>query len=187
MQKNTAELLAETFDFKPFKHLLDLGGGSGAYSIAIANKYPNIKATLVDLPPVCKVAVKIIEQADMKDKIDVIEKNLLQDSLLIKGDVILISQVLHNISKVQCMKLIKKAYDVTNSNGMIIINEFILEENKTSPQYSSLFALNMLITTNEGGVYTQIEIVDWLEQAGYSNIQICQTHAKSTFITGLKK
>jgi ubiquinone/menaquinone biosynthesis C-methylase UbiE len=167
-------------------HLLDLGGGSGAYCIALTEKYPDLRATLVDFPPVCKVAVEFIQKSRSRDRIEIVEGDILTDELTVRGDIILLSQVLHGISVQQCRSLIKKCYEWTLPGGIVIIHEFILDDSKASPLYPALFALNMLITTPEGNAYTKGELTSWLKEAGYSEISYQCTQGPSTFIIGCK-
>jgi predicted O-methyltransferase YrrM len=167
-------------------HLIDLGGGSGVYCIALTEKYPDLRATLVDFPPVCKVAVEFVQESRSRDRIEIVEGDVLTDELTVRGDVILLSQVLHGMSKQQCRSLINKCYDWTLPGGIVIIHEFILDDSKASPLYPALFALNMLITTPGGNAYTKGELTGWLKEAGYSEISYHRTHGPSTFIIRCK-
>jgi len=167
-------------------HLLDLGGGSGVYCIALTETYPDLRATLVDFPPVCKVALEFVQESRTRDRIEIVEGDVLTDELTVRGDVILLSQVLHGMSTQQSRSLISKCYEWTLPGGIVIVHEFILDDSKASPLYPALFALNMLITSIEGNAYTQGELTRWLEEAGYSKISYHRTHGPSTFIIGRK-
>ncbi len=167
-------------------HLLDLGGGSGVFCMALAEKYPDLRATLVDFPPVCKVAMEFVQKSRMRDRIEIVKGDVLTDDLTLRGDVILLSQVLHGMPKQQCRSLINRCYEWTLPGGIIIVHEFILDDSKASPLYPALFALNMLITTPGGNAYTKGELTGWLNEAGYCEISYHRTHGPSTFIIGCK-
>lgn len=157
------------------------------YCIALTEKYPDLRATLVDFSPVCKVAMEFVQESRTRDRIKIVEGDVLTDELTVKGDVILLSQVLHGMSEQQCRSLVKKCYDWTLSDGIIIVHEFILDDSKAGPLYPALFALNMLITTPEGNAYTKGDLTGWLKEAGYSEISYHHTHGPSTFIIGCKR
>lgn len=185
--KGTANLIASLPLLKNRSHLLDIGGGSGVYCIALAEKYPALHATLIDFPPVCKVAREYVEKSDANDKIKIIEGDFLKTEISGLSDIVLVSQVLHGMSESQCQKLLKKCFDYTSSGGAIIINEFFLNDNKQGPLYSTLFALNMLITTKEGDTYTEGTVSYWLERAGYSDFSFVDTPGPSKLLIGHKK
>jgi ubiquinone/menaquinone biosynthesis C-methylase UbiE len=184
--KASAGFLTTIPNLEGRNHLLDLGGGSGAYCIALTEKYPELRATLVDFPPVCKVAVEFIRESRSRDRIKIVEADVLSDEFTMRGDVILLSQVLHGMSMRQCRSLINKCHEWTLPGGIIVIHEFVLDDGKASPLYPALFALNMLISTPEGNAYTKGELTGWLKEAGYSEISYHPTHGPSTFIIGCK-
>ena len=185
--KGPARFLTTIPNLEGRNHLLDLGGGSGVYCIALTEKYQNLRATLIDFPPVCKVAMEFVQDSHTRDRIEIIEGDLLTDELTVKGDIILLSQVLHGMSEQQCRKLVNKCYDWTLPGGIVIIHEFILDDSKASPLYPALFALNMLITTPGGNAYTKGELTGWLKEAGYRKISYHSTQGPSTFIIGCKR
>lgn len=185
--KGTARFLVAIPDLEGRCQVLDLGGGSGVYCIALTEKYPDLRATLVDFPPVCKVAREFVHESRTKDRIEIVEGNLLTDDLTVRGDVVLVSQVLHGMSEQQCRNLLTKCYKWTLPAGIVIVHEFVLNESKSGPLYPALFALNMLITTQEGNSYTKGELTGWLQDAGYVEISYHSTSGPSTFIIGHKK
>lgn len=165
-----ARTMAEKIDFSGYKKLLDIGGGSGAYSIAITEKFPGIHATIYELPNVVSVAKDYIAEAQA-DRVDTIEGDFHTDGLPSDYDTALISQILHSYSPETCKEIISKAYNTLSDGGMLIINEFLLDDDKTGPEYSVLFSLNMLLESRgKGSSYTFSEISDWLREAGFKNI-----------------
>lgn len=185
--KGPAKLLTTIPALEGRTHLLDLGGGSGVYCIALTEKYPDLRATLVDFPPVCKVAMEFVQESRTRDRIEIVEGDLLTDELTMSGDVILLSQVLHGMSRQQCASLISKCYEWTLPGGIVVVHDFVLDDSKVKPLYPALFALNMLITTPAGNAYTKGELTRWLKQVGYNEISYHATHGPSTFIIGCKK
>ena len=91
------------------------------------------------------------------------------------------------MSEQQCKNLVKKCYEWTNPDGIIIIHEFMLNDDKASPLYPALFALNMLINTTDGNAYSKGELTGWLKEAGYGGISYHPTQGPSTFIIGTRR
>jgi cyclopropane fatty-acyl-phospholipid synthase-like methyltransferase len=165
-----ANILSEKIDFSNYKNLLDLGGGSGAYSIVLTNKNKDLNAVVLELPKVCETANEYIEKLADKTRVKTQAGNYLEDEFP-KSDVILMAQILHSNSLEECKLIIKKSYDTLPSGGMIIINEFIQNPDKSGPVMPVVFALEMLLNTKEGNSYTKEEISSWLEEAGFKDIQ----------------
>ena len=185
--KGTVRFIASLPVIANCSHLLDIGGGSGVYCIALTERFPAIHATLIDFPPVCKVAREYIEQSNAKDRIKIVEGDALQHQISENGDIVLVSQVLHGMSESQCKTLLTRCYNWTSSGGAIIVHDFLLDDTEVSPLYSTLFALNMLITTKEGNTYTKGAVSSWLEQAGYDDISVLETPGPSNLLVGHKK
>jgi len=185
--KGTARFIASLPLFANRAHLLDIGGGSGVYCIALTESFPDLHATLIDFPPVCKVAREYVGQSNAKNRINIVEGDALQDQIFENGDIVLVSQVLHGMSESQCKALLTRCFNWTSSGGTIIVHEFFLDNDEASPLYSALFALNMLITTKEGDVYTKGAVSSWLEHAGYHDISVLATPGPSNLLVGHKK
>lgn len=185
--KRTASMISSLPITENRNHLIDVGGGSGIYSIAMLEQNSKLTATLVDFPPVCKVAYEYINDSKVSDRINVIENDFLTTNEIESGDIVLVSQVLHSMSENDCNKLLKKCFKLTNLGGALIIHDFILDETGATPLYPTLFALNMLMTTKEGTVYKEDQINNWLKDIGYSNISTHDTNGQSKIITAIKE
>ena len=82
--------------------------------------------------------------------------------------------------------LIKKCADSLNKNGMIVINDFVMNDDRTKPFHGALFSLNMLVGTANGDTYTEKEIREWFESAGLSNIERKNTSFGSDLMIAIK-
>ena len=184
--KGPARLLSEVASLETRSHLLDLGGGSGVYAIAATERHQRLQATLVDFSPVCKVAREFVQTSVAQDRIAIVEGDLLADELDLSGDVVLLSQVLHNMSAADSMKLIERCYEWTRPGGIVVLHEFVLDDDRAGPLYPALFALNMLITTTGGNAHTGSELAGWLRSGGFEQISVHDTPGPSTFVVGQK-
>ena len=99
-------------------------------------------------------------------------------------DLILLSAIVHINSFEENRKLIKKCAASLNEGGQIVINDFIMDEDRIKPVNGAMFALNMLVSTNDGDTYTKTEISQWLNEAGLFNIEMLKTSFNSDIIIG---
>jgi predicted O-methyltransferase YrrM len=168
---NTAPKLVPLIDLSGRRHLLDLGGGPGTYAIHFCQAYPALKATLFDLPTTRPFAEKTIARFNLSDRIRFAAGNYLEDDLGSGYDVAWLSQILHGEGPAECQKLIDKAVGSLVAGGMIIVHEFILDNDMAGPLFPALFSLNMLIGTPSGQSYSEAQITGMLSKAGAGNIR----------------
>ncbi|MFQ6063473.1 MAG: methyltransferase, partial [Methanosarcinales archaeon] len=170
---------------KTYIKLLDVGGGSGVISLKLAEKYPNIEAVVFDIPNVCKVAQEFINQSPAYNRIKTCAGDYTKE--LPKGfDVVILSNILHGKGVQSCISLLKKVYESLNTSGLVIILDFLLDDDKCGPVFPALFALNMLIATPEGGTYSGAEIKQWLEDLGFNNIKKEPLIGNTSMVLGVK-
>jgi SAM-dependent methyltransferase len=150
--------------------MLDIGGGSAAYSIAFAQANPSLQVELLDLPEVLPIARRHIDQAGLAQRIKPRPGDLRTDPLGQGFDLILISAICHMLGPDENRDLLKRAHAALAPNGRIVISDFILESDKTSPKQAALFALNMLVGTRNGSTYSEDEYAAWLREATFQNI-----------------
>ncbi|MBZ0156191.1 MAG: methyltransferase domain-containing protein [Alphaproteobacteria bacterium] len=149
---------------KGVRKALDLGGGPGTYSMEMAKK--SIAVTLFDLPDTIRIAKTIIRKAGVKG-IEFLKGDFMVDRLGSGYDLIFVSQVLHAFSAEENLQLLRKCRGALNPGGRIVIQEFYLASNRTSPSQSALFSVNMLVNTEGGRCYAPSEMKKWLVGAGF--------------------
>lgn len=153
------------------RRMLDLGGGSGAYSIAFARAFPNLKSEIVDLAEVVPLTQGYIRHAGLADRITTRVGDMLRDPLGDGYDLILVSAICHMFSAVENRALFHRAYRALAPGGRFLVQDFILEPDKTAPRFAALFALNMLVGTRGGSTYSEPEYTEWLRDAGFADIR----------------
>lgn len=151
--------------------LLDVGGGSGAYSIAFAQANDALHAEIFDLPKVAPIAQRHIDQAGVSDRVTTRVGDLHTDKFGVGYDGVLISAIYHMNSPEENRDMTAKAFEALSPGGRIIIQDFILDPDKTSPFTGALFALNMLVATPQGSSYSVEEYSQWLGEAGFEEIR----------------
>lgn len=178
-----AELLPAVYQFSPHRFLLDIGGGTGIFSIMAVQAQPHLRAIVVDMPPVCAVARERIEHYKVAEKIRVKEGNVLTDELPGGADVALISTVLDGYDEPECRALLKKVFSVLTPGGVLIVNEMMLNEERTGPLFPALFSLELMVERNTGDARTVGEIRQWMKDAGFVAMKTRPLRAKGeTFL-----
>jgi predicted O-methyltransferase YrrM len=158
----------------PAKRLIDVGGGSGTYTIAFLEASPEMSATLFDLPEVVDMGRARITDAGLMDRVTIAAGNFYTDALPAGHDLALISAIIHMNSPEQNVDLYKKIFDALVPGGRIVIRDHVMKPDHTAPKSGALFAVNMLVGTPGGGTYTYDEIKTGLTAAGFENINLIQ-------------
>lgn len=153
------------------RRMLDLGGGSGAYSIAFAKSIPELRAEILDLSDVIPLTRENIEKAGLADRITTRTGDILHDPLGEDYDLVLVSQVSHVFSPEENRLLFTRAFHALAPGGQMILQDFILAPDKTAPRVAVLFALNMLAGSQAGCTYTESEYASWFRDAGFRNVR----------------
>ena len=167
----TARELGAHVDLSASTALLDVGGGSGAYDLELSRRYPSLRATVFDLPPVCEIASKKIVAAGYEDRVAVTPGDFLADPELPAGhDVALLSMIMHDWTPEQDLAILRKCFAALPPGGRIVISELLVNDEKTGPPAAALMSLNMLVET-VGRNYTAAEYEQWLHATGFVDIQ----------------
>jgi len=151
------------------KKVLDVGGGSGAYSMGFVNA-GDISATVFDLPDVVNVSQKFIDKEGFTGRISTLAGDYLVDDFGNGYDLVFLSAIVHINSYDENKMLIQRCADTLNAGGQIVIQDYIMNDNRTQPSRGTAFALNMLVGTDYGDTYTETEVAEWFTAAGLKNI-----------------
>lgn len=184
--RGVAPQVAKLLDLSKVKKMLDLGGGPGTYAIVLAQKNPQIKAVVFDLPPVIPIAGEIIRRHGMEKKVKTMAGDYHKNDYGKDYDLILMSHILHSNGEKPCRALIRRAYRALAPGGQIVIHEFAVDESRTRPPMAAFFALHMLVNTERGGTYTPSEMAGWLKAAGCRRTRVKKVPGDTTLVIGWK-
>ena len=168
----SADAFLEALDLSGRRRLLDLGGGPGTYAIALCRRYPDLLAVIFDLPETVPIAKELIERHGLTGRIETMEGDYLADPLGEGYDTLLVSNILHSLSYGEIVSLLEKARSAMIPGGLAVVRDFHLDENRTRPLESALFAVNMLVSTEGGNCYTPNEMKEALRLAGFVRIRM---------------
>jgi ubiquinone/menaquinone biosynthesis C-methylase UbiE len=184
--QQAAPALVETLGLTHVRRVLDVGGGSGAHTVAVLKAHPDATAELMDLPPVIRIATRYIREAGMEQRIGLRAGDCISDAFGSGFDLVLMSYLLHLNPPEINRRLIAKAFTALDPGGRIVINDYVLNQEKTLPRSAALYALNMLVSTQGGNVYSFFEFRDWLLAAGFSNIKKVSLLGPTDVVTAIK-
>jgi (2Fe-2S) ferredoxin/2-polyprenyl-3-methyl-5-hydroxy-6-metoxy-1,4-benzoquinol methylase len=189
MHRNATERAGEmvrAVNAEKVRRLLDVGGGSGAYSIAFARMNPELQAEVFDLPSVTPIADRHIHAARLDERIRTRSGNFLSDNFGNGFDLALVSAICHMLTPEDNVNLCRRCFLALTHGGRIVIRDFVLNASKTAPKAGALFALNMLVGTRAGSSYSEPEYTHWLEAAGFSGIHKVQLPGPTQLMIGVK-
>jgi hypothetical protein len=170
VQRGNFAVLAETFEFDRFTKICDVGGASGALSIALAKRHPSLQCISYDLPAVTELARQKILDAGLSDRITAVSGNFLADGLP-HAEVITMGNILHDWGTSTKTLLIENAYGALPVGGALIAIENVIDDARRANSGGLLMSLNMLIETPDGYDYTFAQFDDWCCSAGFRSTQ----------------
>ena len=189
MHRNASEsapLVVKAVGTTHEERLLDVGGGSAAYSIAFALANEKLHATVLDLPTVLPIAQRHINAAGVASRVTTWAGDLRRDSLGKGFTMVLVSAICHMLSPDENQDLFQRCLQALEPGGRLIMQDFILEADKTAPKQAALFALNMLVGTPAGSTYSYDEYRAWMESAGFKEVREIRLPGPSSLMVGIK-
>jgi len=173
-------------DLSGINSVLDIGGGSGAFSMEFVSRKPEIEATVFDLPNVVPITRKFIDKEGFSGRIKTYTGDYTTDDLPKGFDLVFLSAIIHSNSLEVNQDLIKKCFKALNKNGKIIIQDWIMNNDRTQPTSGAIFAINMLVGTEAGDCFTEQEVTGMLNKAGFKNISRIEFDSGLSQVTAQK-
>ena len=169
--RGSGPALAQRLNLSEANRMLDIGGGAGTNAIAFCREYPELTATVFDLQSTLKVTKQCVEEAGLTDRIQLQAGNFHEDAFQGSYDVALMSDILHYQDGKTNGALVEKVYGCLNAGGRLIIKDRFLDPERTSPAWTTAFAVHILVNTEKGECFTIEESRLWLEHAGFQGIE----------------
>jgi predicted O-methyltransferase YrrM len=149
--------------------MLDLGGGAGTNAIAFCRVYPELTATVFDLPATLRLTERTVKEAGLESRIALRSGDFNRDSLGGPYDVVLMSDILHYQNFETNAALVKKVYSHLAPGGRLVIKDRFLDEAGTGPAWTTAFAVHILVNTQQGACYKTTDAIQWMTQAGFGS------------------
>jgi SAM-dependent methyltransferase len=166
-----AAALPKTFDFSRYRRVLDVGGGTGSWSIAVARAYPRLEATVFELPTVADVARKRIAAAGLASRIGVVVGDAMTGALPPGCDVFLLANLLHYWSPDENRALLRRVRGAAETGSSLLLPDFWTDPTHTRPLQAALMAGEFAVHLRHGDVYSVEELRGWLDDTGWRFIR----------------
>jgi len=162
-----ATTLPEAFDFSTHKRLLDIGGGTGSWSIAIAQRHQNITAAILELPTAVELARSRVAAAELQHRITVITGDAMAGELPAGYDVFLLANLIHYWSAEQNQDLLQRVRRAAQPGSALLLADFWTNPAHTEPLQAALMAGEFAVHIRTGDVYSVEEVRVWLDRTGW--------------------
>lgn len=164
--------------------LLDLGGGAGTNAIAFCRVYPELTATVFDLPATLRVTEKTVKDAGLESRVALLAGDFNKDGLGGPYDVVLMSDILHYQTFESNEALVSKVCGHLAPSGRLIIKDRFLDQTGTGPAWTTAFAVHILVNTQQGGCYKTADAMQWMTKAGFTAVTELE---KTAVVQGVKQ
>jgi ubiquinone/menaquinone biosynthesis C-methylase UbiE len=166
--------------------VLDVAAGSGVWGIALAEQSPQVRVSAVDWPSVLAVTQRIARRHAVADQLTTIPGDVLKAPLGKNHQVATLGHILHSEGRARSRQLLKRTFDALAPGGTIAVMEFLVNKDRTDPLVGLLFAVNMLVNTEEGDAFSFEEISGWLREAGFTKPRLLKVPAVSPLVLATK-
>jgi 2-polyprenyl-3-methyl-5-hydroxy-6-metoxy-1,4-benzoquinol methylase len=185
-----AQKLAEHLKLSKAKdeiRVLDLAAGSGIWGIALAQKSPRVRVTAVDWAGMIPTTKRITQKFGVGDRFNFIEGDILEANFGSGYDIATLGHILHSEGEQRSRQLLKKTFGALKPGGTIAIAEWLVNDRRTEPTHSLMFAVQMLVNTERGDTFSFNEIRNWLEDAGFKKVRKLEAPGPSPLILATKR
>jgi trans-aconitate methyltransferase len=166
-----AQALADGYDFSRHRRLVDLGGGTGSFLVAVLRRYPNLQGTLFELPGAAAVARRWLDTQPEAGRVEVMEGDFLTDPIGTGHDAMIVANVVHTLSPEHNRVLFRRAREAAPPGARLLIVDVLTDPTHSQPVFSALAAGEYLLIAGEGDVYSEEEVRAWLQETGWQPLE----------------
>lgn len=156
------------------RRFLDVGGSSGAYTIAFLDRDKTLEATILDRPEILPITQRYLARVGYQEKVRLVAADIVVDEWPPNQDLILLSAVVNTQSLANCETIFSRAFRSLAPGGRVVIRDHIMSEDRLLPRAGALYAVQLLVCTDGGTTYTFQEIRKSLDRAGFRDIRLLQ-------------
>ncbi len=171
IQAVPSQALPGTYDFHDHQRMLDIGGGTGSWLIAVLHQYGDLKGTLFELPSAAAVARQNLSNVPAGQRVEIVDGDFFKDALPEGHDVVLIANVMHLFSPESNQMLLRSARQSVPDGAHLLLADFWTDQTHTDPPFAALMAAEFLMFTGEGDVYSEEEVRGWLGETGWRTLE----------------
>lgn len=161
--------IAEAINLEQPKKMLDIAGGHGALSNALCDRYPELQATVVDLEGSVRAGKRLARENGYGERITWQSGDVFTSDLGSDYDLVLISAFIHYLAPAKAVELLTKVSRALRPGGTVVISDAPFHADSSPDQFDALVALDYVVSSGHRPHYVS-EVIDFLKQAGFSNV-----------------
>ena len=166
-----AAMMSRLVDLKGRRKLLDVAGGSGAFSITLCRRYPSSPRTIMDFAAVEPVARRFVSEAKLEDRIHFVAGNALETEWPAAQDVVLISYLLSAVGASAIPSLLGRAFNALSPGGLLIVHDFMVQDDGTGPTSAALWLLTSLLLDPDAELLAPGSLSEHIAKAGFADVR----------------
>jgi SAM-dependent methyltransferase len=169
IQAAPAQMLPTTYDFDRHRRLLDLGGGTGSWLVAVLRQYSALEATLFELPAAAAVARQKLAGDPIVGRLHIVAGDFFTDPIPDGHDAVLVANVIHLYTPERNLALLRTLRQCVPDGARLLLVDFWTDPTHTQPLFAALMAGEFLLYG--GDVYSEDEARGWLTASGWRAVE----------------
>lgn len=165
-------------------NMIDAGGGSGIYSIALCEKFPELRSTILDSGETLGVTKEFVAKHEVRDRIELRECDITKDKLGDNIDAVLLSDVAYDA--IEAEKILQNVWKCLRTEGQLIIRGYYYDPQNANPLFGALFIINQLVINPDREIVTLPSLKALIEKTGYITTKVSPLTERSFIIIATK-
>jgi ubiquinone/menaquinone biosynthesis C-methylase UbiE len=163
--------------------ILDVGGGSGVFSSVWLGMNPAARSTQIDWPPVNAIARRLVAEAGVGDRFSCVDGDFHStDFGTAEHDLAVLSHIAHQEGPESNVAIFTKFRRALKPGATLVVNDFVLEDDRSGPAFPLIFHSQMLLGTESGAAWRKADYRSWLAEAGFTDVSFHATPSPATLV-----
>jgi hypothetical protein len=175
----------DLLDLSEHRVMLDVGGGSGAHSIGAVSRWPDLRAIVLDIAPVCEVADEFIVRHGLAERIETRAGDM-WEGVFPTADLHFYANIFHDWSEEKGRLLAERSFASLPSGGRIVLHEMLYDDDKRGPFRMAGYSMGLLGWSVDGKQYSSRELSATLADAGFRDLATIPAFGYNSLVVGTK-
>ncbi len=151
------------------RHVLDVGAGSGVWSLAVAQRNADTQVTALDGPQTLKVFLQHATDAGLAGRVNTLAGDYHHISLpTAQFDTAMLANVIHLETKKRAAPLVARVASTLAPGGRLVIVDALRDAAEEHARAIAVYALHLGMRVPGSRVYSRSELEELVEHAGLS-------------------
>ncbi|WP_396613936.1 methyltransferase (plasmid) [Haloferax sp. S1W] len=185
LTSRVANYIAESFEWEEYESVCDVGSAKGMVPVTVAEKNEHLKATAFDLPELKPISEEFISKRGMDDRVSFHPGDAFEDDLP-RHDVFVLGRILHDFGLEKKKELIRSTYEAMPDDGALLIYGSLIDNDRRENVVGLMTSLYVMVDSEKGYDYTPKECQKWLQEIGFSEIEVRDIPGPETMVVAQK-